>query len=141
MFGRKNENKAPGKIDSLIGAGTQIEGSIRFVGGLRVDGEIKGSVEACESSSPSVLVLSEKARIEGAVSVGHMIINGTIVGPVRALSSLEMHAQSKIIGDVEYGCIEMHQGAIIEGHLLHRSDKTIEAISPEPNPENTDQKV
>lgn len=30
------------RIDSLIGVGTRIDGSIKFTGGLRVDGEIRG---------------------------------------------------------------------------------------------------
>ena len=40
MFGKKSENKPSGRIDSLIGAGTRVEGSIRFAGGLRIDGEV-----------------------------------------------------------------------------------------------------
>ena len=41
MFGNRNKN-AP--IDSLIGAGTTIEGDVRFRGGLRIDGMVKGKV-------------------------------------------------------------------------------------------------
>ncbi|WP_371323261.1 polymer-forming cytoskeletal protein [Dechloromonas sp. ZY10] len=126
MFGRKTEGKPPSKIDSLIGAGTMIEGNIRFAGGLRVDGEIKGNVEATESGSASVLVISEKAQIEGAVNVDHMIISGTVVGPVKVQTSIEMHPKARIIGDVEYDTIEMHQGAIIEGHLVHRPSRAAE---------------
>lgn len=140
MFGRKTEGKPPSKIDSLIGAGTVIEGHIRFAGGLRVDGEIRGNVEAADSGSASVLVISEKAQIEGRVSVDHMIISGTIVGPVKVLTSIEMHPKAKIVGDVEYDTIEMHQGAIIEGRLVHRSSSAAPA-EPEPNPETADQKV
>ena len=69
MFGKKSEGKPLGRIDSLIGAGTRIEGSLFFTGGLRIDGEVKGSVQAVEGASASTLVLSEQARIEGAVSV------------------------------------------------------------------------
>jgi cytoskeletal protein CcmA (bactofilin family) len=52
MFGKKADNKPQGRIDSLIGVGTQIEGNIRFTGGLRIDGEVKGSVEAAEGHRP-----------------------------------------------------------------------------------------
>ena len=37
MFGNKT-NAKPQSIDSLIGAGTVIEGNISFTGGLRIDG-------------------------------------------------------------------------------------------------------
>lgn len=126
MFGKRNENKPQGRIDSLIGVGTRVEGNIRFAGGLRVDGEVKGNIEAAESATSSTLVLSEQARIEGAVNVAHVVVNGTIVGPVYASESLEMQAQARIIGDVEYTVIEMHQGAVIEGRLVHRGSKAVE---------------
>ena len=126
MFGKNSENKPRGRIDSLIGAGTRVEGSIRFTGGLRIDGEVVGSVEATEGASTSTLVLSEHARVEGAVCVAHLVTNGTVVGPVTVSESLEMQSKARIVGDVDYAMIEMHQGAVIEGHLVHRAGKSVE---------------
>jgi cytoskeletal protein CcmA (bactofilin family) len=126
MFGKKADNKPQGRIDSLIGVGTQIEGNIRFTGGLRIDGEVKGSVEAAEGASSSTLVLSEQARIEGSVSVAHLVSNGTVVGPVTVSESLELQSRARIVGDVDYTIIEMHQGAVIEGRLVHRGAKSVE---------------
>lgn len=126
MFGKKSENKPQGQIDSLIGAGTRVEGSIKFTGGLRIDGEVVGSVEAVEGASSSTLVLSEHARVEGAVCVAHLVINGTIVGPVTVGESLEMQPKARIVGEVDYALIEMHQGAVIEGRLVHRGTKSVE---------------
>lgn len=119
MFGKRNESKPQNRIDSLIGAGTRVEGNIRFTGGLRIDGEVQGNIEAAESASSSTLVLSEQARIEGSVNVAHFVANGTVVGPVTVGESLEMQSKARIVGDVEYALIEMHQGAVIEGRLVH----------------------
>lgn len=107
----------------MISAGTRIEGAIHFSGGLRIDGEVKGSVLAVEGASASTLVLSEHARIEGGVSVAHLITNGVVVGPVVVTESLEMQSRARIVGDVEYVSIEMHQGAVIEGRLVNRVAK------------------
>ncbi|EKE18319.1 MAG: hypothetical protein ACD_10C00038G0002 [uncultured bacterium] len=126
MFGKKSETKPQGRIDSLIGAGTRVEGSIRFTGGLRIDGEVVGSVEATDGASSSTLVLSEHARVEGAVCVAHLVINGTVVGPVTVSESLEMQSKARIVGEVDYAMIEMHQGAVIEGRLVHRGGKSVE---------------
>lgn len=126
MFGKKNENKPQGRIDSLIGAGTRVEGSIRFTGGLRIDGEVMGSVEAAEGASSSTLVLSEHARVEGAIRVAHLVTNGMVVGPVSIAESLEMQSKARIVGDVDYVMIEMHQGAVIEGRLVHQGSKSVE---------------
>ncbi|PKO36178.1 MAG: cell shape determination protein CcmA [Betaproteobacteria bacterium HGW-Betaproteobacteria-6] len=126
MFGKKDESKPLGRIDSLIGAGTCVEGSIHFTGGLRVDGEVKGSILAAEGASSSMLVLSEHARVEGAVNVAHLVTNGTVVGPVTVTQSIEMQSKARIAGDVEYSVIEMQQGAVIEGRLVHSAAKAVE---------------
>ena len=54
MFGKANK---PSPIDSLIGAGSAIEGNITFTGGLRIDGQVKGNVKAT-GSKPGTLVIS-----------------------------------------------------------------------------------
>lgn len=119
MF-RKQSNKPQNRIDSLIGAGTRIEGNVTFVGGLRVDGEIMGNVTAADDQA-STLVVSEKARIDGEIRVSHLVVNGAINGPVHAAEFLELQARSRVNGDVHYTALEMHLGAVVEGRLVHRS--------------------
>lgn len=119
FFGNKKRSKPQNRIDSLIGAGTQIEGNISFSGGLRVDGTIKGNVSET-GGQPSTLVLSEMARIEGVIHVSHVVINGTVVGPVQAQEYVELQSKSRVTGDVSYKTLEMHVGAIVEGKLVHQ---------------------
>lgn len=122
MFGKK-PSKPQNRIDSLIGAGTRIEGNISFTGGLRVDGEIQGNVTATPDQS-STLVVSEHARIEGEIRVAHLVANGSVNGPVFASDSLELQANSRLRGDVHYNTLEMHLGAIVDGRLVHGAGET-----------------
>jgi cytoskeletal protein CcmA (bactofilin family) len=122
MF-RKKVNKPQSRIDSLIGAGTVIEGNINFTGGLRVDGEIKGNVTAA-GDQPSTLVVSEQARIDGEIHVSHLVVNGSINGPVHSAEFLELQAHSRVKGDVHYNTLEMHLGAVVDGRLVHSSGVT-----------------
>lgn len=117
MFGKK-PSKPQNRIDSLIGAGTRIEGSVIFSGGLRIDGEVKGDV-ASSNDQPSTVVVSEQARIEGEVSVTHMVVNGTIIGHVHASEFLELQPRSRVTGDIHYSNLEIHLGAVVEGRLVH----------------------
>lgn len=119
MFGKKNNSKPQGRIDSLIGAGTLLVGDVTFSGGLRVDGEVRGNVRSADGQ-PATLVLSEHARIEGEISVSHVVINGTVIGPVHSSDFLELQPRAKVTGDVEYATIEMHLGAIVQGRLVHQ---------------------
>ncbi len=112
MFGKKTQPP----IGTLIGEGTVIRGELRFTEGLRIDGEIIGDVTAV-GSEPSILVISEKARVTGKVKAGHVIINGSIIGPVHSDELLELQPKASIVGDVRYEVLEMHQGATIDGEL------------------------
>ncbi len=116
MFGKSS--KPQNRIDSLIGGTTRIEGNVFFSGGLRIDGVVRGNVSALPDQ-PGTLVISEHARIDGEVQVAHLVVNGTINGAVHAAETLELQAGSRVQGDLHYKSIEMHQGAVVEGRLVH----------------------
>lgn len=116
MFGK--QNKPQNRIDSLIGSTTRIEGNVFFSGGLRVDGMVRGNVAALPDQ-PGTLMISEHARIDGELQAAHIVVNGTVNGPLNASESLELQASSRVKGDVHYKSIEMLQGAVVEGRLVH----------------------
>ena len=103
-------------IKSLIAHGTRIDGNLSFIDGLRVDGEVNGDIRANDDSR-SILVISETARVKGAVFADHVIVNGSITGPVHAFELVELQPKARIHGDVTYKALEMHQGAAISGQL------------------------
>ncbi len=112
MFGKKQQ--AP--IRTLIGEGTVIRGELHFSDGLRIDGQVVGDVVAI-GGGRNILVISEKARVEGTVHAGHVIVNGTVTGPLTSTELLELQPKAVISGDVKYERLEMHQGAEIDGEL------------------------
>lgn len=118
MFGKKKHDKPQKRIDCLIGAGTTVDGNVSFTGGLRVDGIVKGNV-ATANGETGTLVLSEHARIDGEINVSHVVINGTVNGPITADDFLELQAKARIAGDISYRTLEMHLGAVVQGRLNH----------------------
>lgn len=111
MFGKKTP-----AIRTLIGEGTVINGEIKFADGLRIDGEVVGNITAT-GDRRTMLVISEKAKVSGRVRAGHVIINGLVTGPVESEDLLELQPKARIVGDVKYEALEMHQGATIDGEL------------------------
>ena len=112
MFAKKKQPP----IRTLIGEGTVIRGELQFTDGLRIDGEVIGDVIA-GGDGTSILVISEKARVTGKVTAGHVIVNGTVIGPIESNGLLELQPRAQITGDVRYEVLEMHQGATIDGEL------------------------
>lgn len=113
MFSRKKQPP----IKSLVAQGTKIVGDVRFAEGLRIDGEVVGEIRAV-SEQTSLLVISETARVEGALHADHVIINGQVIGPVHAAELLELQPKARITGNVHYRALEMHQGGVIAGQLF-----------------------
>ena len=101
---------------------------MHFVGGLRVDGEIHGNVSEA-ADKPGTLVLSEQGRIEGAIVVSHIVINGKVTGPIRSTQFIELQAKSRVSGDVYYKSLEIHTGAVVEGKLIYLGDNTSASVS------------
>jgi cytoskeletal protein CcmA (bactofilin family) len=111
MFGKKD----PVGIKSLIAQGTRIRGDMKFEEGLRVDGDVYGSIHA-ETVDGSLLVISEGALVEGSLKADHVIINGTVKGPVEA-RDLHLESKAKIEGEVQYLTLEIQSGASVLGRL------------------------
>jgi cytoskeletal protein CcmA (bactofilin family) len=124
MFGKSNK---PSPIDSLIGAGTTIEGDINFTGGLRIDGHVKGNVKA-QGNKPGTLVVSELAKVEGEIDVSHVVVNGTVAGPVRASEYVELLPKARVTGNVSYKSIEIHVGAIVMGQMAYENPQKNEKV-------------
>ena len=108
--------KKPPPIRGLVGEGMVIRGEVRFQDGLRIDGEVHGDVTAV-NEGPSIVVISEKARVYGKVRAGHVIINGEVHGPVVSDDVLELQPRARVVGDIRYELLEMHQGATVDGEL------------------------
>ena len=53
MF-KKKEKRSQNHIESLIGASTLVEGDLSFVGGVRIDGKVKGSVITSDEESENL---------------------------------------------------------------------------------------
>ena len=110
-----NKKKQP-PLKSLVAQGARVVGDIFFTDGIRIECEITGNIAAM-AHQPSILVVAESAAVAGNISADHIIINGSIKGAVTARLLLELQPNARIEGDVAYGALEMHQGALIAGRL------------------------
>ena len=123
-----DKKQSKGRIDTLVGRNSRIKGDLAFNGGLHVDGEIQGSVNA-EEGSESVLSLSQNGTIRGEVRVPHIVINGTVEGDVHAEKRLELGPAARVTGDVYYNLVEIAVGAAVNGKLVHKPAAPVLALS------------
>ncbi|EGG98663.1 Integral membrane protein CcmA involved in cell shape determination [gamma proteobacterium IMCC2047] len=121
MWNKTKASKSAAKkhsYDTLISSQTNINGDIRFSGGLHIDGEVRGSVVA-EPGSKAVVRISDHGVVEGKVRAPHVIINGRVDGDVFSSEHVELAANAVVNGTVHYQLIEMVVGAQVNGSLVH----------------------
>ena len=99
-----------GEINTLLGRGASFEGKLTFEGTVRVDGKLKGEV-----FSDDVLIVGEGAYVEAEIDIGEIIIQGTVVGNIRAKRGVEIHAPGKVRGDITTPSLQVDKGVIFEG--------------------------
>ena len=101
---------ALGEINTLLGKGTTFEGKLTFEGTVRIDGKLKGEV-----FSDDVLIIGDGAYVEAEIDIGEVIIQGTVVGNIRAKRAIEIHAPGKMKGDLHTPSLQIDKGVIFEG--------------------------
>ena len=101
---------AMGEITTLLGRGASFEGKLTFDGTVRIDGRFKGEV-----FSDDTLVIGEGAVVEAEIDIGEVIIQGTVVGNVKAKRSIEIHAPGRVKGDLHTPTLQIDKGVIFEG--------------------------
>ena len=128
-------------VDTLIGRQTEVLGDVRFAGGLHVDGKIKGSVTTLGADKSATLSVSETGAIEGDVRVPTMMLNGTVIGDVRATERLSLAAKARVTGNVYYKVLQMEPGAMINGQLLYEGSEPAALTHQKPGEAKTEAKA
>ena len=126
---KERDSKPVETIDTLIGAGSILQGDLEFTGGLRVDGHVKGHLSA-QDTNQGTLVLSESGIIEGDVNVPHVVINGSVKGNIVSSGHVELQSKAKVTGDIHYKAVEMELGAVLNGSLVSDSSAPVYDVIP-----------
>jgi cytoskeletal protein CcmA (bactofilin family) len=115
-----------GEINTLLGRGSEFEGKLTFEGTVRIDGVLRGEV-----FSDDVLIIGEGARVEASVDVGEIIIQGSVVGNIKAKRAIEILAPGRVKGDLTTPVLQIDKGVIFEGRSFMEGVAGTPARKPE----------
>jgi len=119
MFRANNTpDKADTHLETVIGAESSFQGTLRSKGSVRIDGKIEGGVSA------EGVILGERGEVQGDISARTVVIGGKVTGNVHATESLELLSKSQVFGDLHAPQLLIAEGAIFEGSCLMASEKT-----------------
>ena len=118
------------RTDTTIGTGARVDGDITFTGVLRIQGDILGDV-SCDADSGGTIVVGQSGNVTGTVRVPHVVVSGSVSGPVQSSESIEIQHGAHVAGDVSYKVIDIHAGGVIEGSLTPRVSADGNQVKPE----------
>ncbi len=127
----KNNNTNPGKdAVTIISEGVVLEGKLSSKGNIRVDGIVKGDVNAAGN-----ITIGKQGEINGEVNAQVVLHGGKINGTIKANEKIVLESTSNLKGDLITKILVVEEGAIFDGSSSMSDNKKI--INPLP-PEKTD---
>lgn len=118
MFGSKKPAVfVDQQVETVIGKGTQIQGTITANSGVRIDGQLDGDL----TSSGDVLV-GDSGVLNAQVKARNAVIAGLVKGNVEVSEKLELMPTAKLYGDIKVGMLIIGEGAIFKGACEMRQE-------------------
>jgi len=114
VFG-KNKGPTPekpptGKIDTIIGEGTELTGEVKSSGMVRIDGSLNGAIH-----HDGDLIIGPQARVAANIRARTLVLSGEVRGDVNIEGRLELLPGARLIGDISCGQLIIHLGALFQG--------------------------
>lgn len=100
---------------SVIGEDLIITGNVASKGAFQLDGKIVGHID-CSS-----LLVGKKAQLLGDVAAEDVIVEGCVIGMIRALR-VTLRTSSSVEGDIFHRSIVVEQGAHLKGSSIRCAD-------------------
>ena len=120
-FKKRKGLRAPGGLITLIAQSTEIEGDVRFLGNMEIEGLVNGNLLALDQDAGTMRIM-EKGCVQGDVHVPNVVINGRVLGDVHASKYLELASNAVVEGNVYYNILEMVRGAQVNGKLIYTEE-------------------
>lgn len=128
MLGRKRKERkmeeAKSKVETILGAGTKIDGELYTRGSLRVEGEINGNIKA-----DGDLFIGESGTLNAEIIARNVIIAGTVTGNITASQKIELMPSGKLNGDIQAKVLKIEEGAIFNGRSKPANKEKIANVS------------
>jgi cytoskeletal protein CcmA (bactofilin family) len=85
-----------GPMNTLLGKGSNFNGSLKVEGGIRIDGQFEGSVE-----TNGTLVIGKEGIMKAEIKAKDAIIGGKVTGNITATNKIELQSGASYSGDIK----------------------------------------
>lgn len=109
-FRQREKQDGPPAPNTVIGVNSSFRGTLMVSGLLRIDGEFEGDILNCER-----LEIGEHGLMRADVEVREALVEGRVIGNIRALGAIEMKSGARMEGDVAGTTVSIEPGVHFTG--------------------------
>ena len=117
LLKKDNLETPPDKINTIIGKGTFVKGSLRGKGLLRIDGEMEGHI-----TNTGDVIIGESGQVTVELKARNITIAGCYEGTLEAEGRLELKNTATSKGTLKTKKLLVEEGAVISGSTEMKRD-------------------
>jgi cytoskeletal protein CcmA (bactofilin family) len=112
----------PTPSGAFLSRGVSIKGSVKFLNGLIIDGELEGTID-----STGTLTIGEHAHIRGEIRTKSVKVRGAVEGNIFVTERCELQAGGTLHGDIEAPQLTVDENATFCGSAKVGTGKSLSA--------------
>ena len=110
---REPQSPADAGLNALLGPGSVVEGKLSFKGQVRIEGTFTGEI-----TTTDLLIVGETAKVSANINCGSVVVNGEVIGNIKASDSIELHKPARVKGDLAAPALSIEKGVVFEGQSM-----------------------
>ena len=107
---KKDMKKNDAEIKAYMGEDTVFNGLLNYSGTVRIDGKFEGQV-----ITEDTLIIGETGHLMAEISAGIIICMGYVEGNLMASQKIEIHSNSKVVGNIKSPALNIELGGVFDG--------------------------
>ncbi len=122
--GRRMAENQGGEV-TIVGKGAKLEGTVVSAGSLRIDGQVKGQINA-----DGDVMLSPQSQVEADIRAQNVAVAGRFKGTIVVKGRAEISRGGRVDGDITSKTLVIEEGAIFQGQSIMDQPQPGQAAAP-----------
>jgi cytoskeletal protein CcmA (bactofilin family) len=122
---------------TIVGAGARLEGNVVSAGNLRIDGQVKGQINA-----EGDVALSPQSQVEAEIRAQNVSVAGRFKGSIQVKGKAHLARGGRIDGNITSKTLVVEEGGIFHGQSIMDGSSQTEArakAAPQQSEEKRDE--
>ena len=111
---------------TIVGAGARLEGNVVSAGSLRIDGQVKGQINA-----DGDVTLSPQSQVEADIRAQNVSIAGKFHGNIVVKDKAHLARGGRIDGNITSKTLVVEEGGVFHGQSIMDGSTPVEAARPQ----------